>query len=145
MAKEVIGFCDMHKVCRFCGEEFHYNSYQFGTGLKALEEKKEHESVCPVRFGREECPKEWKETLERAREKIENCQGIIDYLTEDLHSMHYLLREKAKEIIEQKKRAITDFQKSIGEPYWDYEYENLMTEDLERELIESLKREFQEE
>ena len=113
--EEVIGFCDMHKVCRFCGEEFHYNSYRFGTGLKATEEKREHESVCPVRFGREECPKEWEETLEIAQQKIENCQGIIDYLTEGLHSMHYLLREKAKEIIEAKRKEIRGIKKSIGQ------------------------------
>lgn len=143
----MIGYCYRCEICPYCGAQFHCNGSSFESELKAMEEKKDHLSVCLVRFEREEPSKEWKAVLDRTHRMIEICEKEVEELKDGLKTktIPSPLISTAKDIIEKRKREIADLQESIGEPYFDYEYHDIMIEGLEEDLVEALKEEFKKE
>ena len=113
-----------YKRCRYCGKKFGFFTKDVDDFLRAIDEKKKHLSVCPVRFGIEECPAEWKEILERHNNKIKFYEREIKKLQQDLETgiMSPLLARKAKQLIELKKAEIEVHRRSIDD---DYEFEHL--------------------
>lgn len=115
--ERIVGMRLAYEVCRYCGKKFCYNDCKPEQRSGALDEKRKHESVCPVRFGLEECPQGWAETLASAKKEIENSQRIIDELTEGLStgSILPLLRESAKKIIREEEENIKAHKRFLGE------------------------------